>query len=144
MVLRRQLSRAALALFVAMTPGAASALADYTADSNALHSGPCTKKADDGRNVTLEITPRPVRQMRELTFRVTMTPADGLPPTLVIDLTMPGMVMGKNQVVLKRQPDGAWTGRGIIVKCITGGKLWKAMILSPELDNPAFTFNVRD
>ncbi|RXK88307.1 hypothetical protein EST62_03575 [Chlorobaculum sp. 24CR] len=143
MVLRRQLSRAALALFVAAAFGATPALAGYTADSNTIHNGPCTKQVGN-RQVTLAITPRPVRHMRELTFRVTMAPAEGVPATLVLDLSMPGMVMGKNQVTLKRQADGAWKGRGIIVKCMSGGTLWKAMILSQQLGNPSFTFNVRD
>lgn len=143
MVLRRQLSRAALALFVAMSLGATPALADYTADSNAIHSGPCTKQAGD-RQVTLDISPKPVRHMQELTFRVTMAPAEGLPSSLILDLSMPGMMMGKNQVTLKRQPGGAWEGKGIIVKCRSGRTLWQATILSPELGNPAFSFNVRD
>jgi len=119
------------------------AMADYTADSNAIHSGPCTKKANN-RQVTLDITPKPVRHMQELTFRVTMAPADRLPSTLTLDLSMPGMMMGKNQVTLKQQPGGAWEGKGIIVKCMSGRTLWQATILSPELGNPAFSFNVRD
>lgn len=143
MVLRRQLTRAALALLMAMPLGAAPALADYTADSNAIHSGPCTKQAGD-RQVTLDISPKPVKHMQELTFKVTMAPAEGLPSSLILDLSMPGMMMGKNQVTLKRQPSGAWEGKGIIVKCRSGRTLWQATILSPELGNPAFSFNVRD
>lgn len=143
MVLRRQLTRAALALLVAMPLGAAPALADYTADSNAIHSGPCTKQAGD-RQVTLDISPKPVKHMQELTFKVTMAPAEGLPSSLILDLSMPGMMMGKNQVTLKRQPGGAWEGKGIIVKCRSGRTLWQATILSPELGNPAFSFDVRD
>jgi hypothetical protein len=126
-----------------MTLGVTTALAGHAADSNAIHNGPCTKQVGN-RQVTLAITPRPVRHMRELTFRVTVAPAQGVPSPLVLDITMPGMVMGKNQVILKQQPDGTWKGRGIIVKCISGSTLWQAMILSPELGNPAFTFNVRD
>jgi hypothetical protein len=132
-----------MALLVVMTLGAAPGLADYAADSNAIHNGPCTKKAEN-REVTLDITPRPVRHMQELTFRVTMVPAERLPSTLILDLSMPGMVMGKNQVTLKKRPDGAWEGKGIIVRCMSGRTLWKATLLSSELGNPAFTFNVRD
>jgi hypothetical protein len=143
MVLRRLLKRAGTALLLAMTLGATPALADYAADSNAIHNGPCTKQAGK-RQVTLDITPRPVRHMQELTFKVIMAPAEGLPSTLILDLSMPGMMMGKNQVTLKRQPDGAWEGAGIIVKCRSGRTLWQATILSPELGNPAFSFNVRD
>ena len=143
MVLRRLLKRAGTALLVAMTLGATPALADYVADSNAIHSGPCTKQAGN-RQVTLDISPKPVRHMEELTFRVTMAPPEGLPSNLILDLSMPGMMMGKNQVALKRQANGAWEGKGIIVKCRSGRTLWQATILSPELGNPAFSFNVRD
>lgn len=122
---------------------ATPAKADFTADSDAIHLGPCTKQVRN-RNVTLEIDPKPVMHMKELTFRVRVTPADGLPANLALDLGMPGMMMGKNQVNLIRKTTGTWEGKGIIVKCRSGRTLWKATILSPELANPGFTFNVRN
>jgi len=134
---------APIALFAAMTLNSAALKAEQIGDSNILHTAPCTKQAGE-RQVTLDINPKPVRHMQELTFRVNAEPAKELPATLVIDLSMPGMMMGKNQVTLKRQADGAWVGKGLIVKCMSGRKLWQATILSPELGNPAFTFNVRD
>jgi len=126
-----------------MTFGTRPSFAETVADSHALHSGPCTMQAAS-RKVTLEIDPKPVRHMAELTFRVTIDPVDGVPPALLLDLGMPGMAMGKNQVRMVRQKDGTWKGKGIIVRCMSGRTLWQATILSPALGNPAFTINVRD
>jgi hypothetical protein len=113
------------------------------ADSNAIHSGPCTKHTA-GRTVVLEINPRPVRHMAELTFTVTVTPGTDIPSTLTLDLTMPGMYMGKNQVMLQKKRTGTWEGKGVIVRCMSGRKLWQATIVSADLGNPSFTFEVRD
>ncbi|NTV92836.1 MAG: hypothetical protein HGA72_06090, partial [Chlorobiaceae bacterium] len=52
--------------------------------------------------------------------------------------------MGKNQVSLVKKNNCLYQGKGIIVKCKSGRKLWKATLLSPGLNNPAFTFDVRD
>lgn len=130
-------------LLLLMAGSATRLHAEPKADSNAIHERPCTKAAAD-RMVTLEILPRPVRHMEELTFRVTVKPADNLPSTLVLDLSMPGMHMGKNQVRLEKSASGAWEGKGLIVRCMSGRKLWEAAILSPQLGNPAFSFDVRD
>jgi len=126
-----------------MTLFAARLYAEPKADSNAIHSGLCTKQVN-GRMVTLDITPRPVRAMQSLLFRVSVEPADNLPPVLLLDFSMPGMYMGKNQLKLVRSASGAWEGRGVIVRCMSGRKLWQITILSPELGNPAFSFDVRE
>ncbi len=111
------------------------------ADCN-FSEGPCTKIAGN-RTVTLDIYPKPPKAMQELTFMLTVTPCASLPETLVIDLGMPGMVMGRNQVVLKKTNPCTWKGTGIIVRCMSGRTLWQATILSGELNNTAFTFDVR-
>jgi len=108
-----------------------------------IHEGPCTKKAGTA-TVTLDITPRPVRHMEELLFSLTVKPCSSLPDTLMLDLSMPGMDMGKNQVSLVKTGNCLYRGKGIIVKCKSGRKLWKATLLAAPLNNPAFTFDVRD
>jgi hypothetical protein len=146
MVLRHSLTAAATLLslsFVALLLCAAPLHAGTMADDNAIHSGPCTKQSA-GRNVTLEISPKPVRHMTPLTFTVTIIPSNALTSTILLDLSMPGMYMGKNQVELKRKNDGTWEGKGLIVRCMSGRKQWQATVLSAELGNPAFTFDVRD
>jgi hypothetical protein len=126
-----------------MALGWAQLHAEPKADSNTIHDGPCAKQAN-GRAVTLDITPRPVKAMQPLLFKVKVDPADNLPAVLVLDFTMPGMYMGKNQMKLARTATGVWEGRGVIVRCMSGKKLWQIMVLSPELGNPAFSFDVRD
>jgi hypothetical protein len=132
-----------IALLTVFMLYSATAIAETMVDCNAIHTGPCTKKAA-GRSVTLEITPRPVRHMAELAFKVTVDPCATLPSTLMLDLSMPGMHMGKNQVVLTRKSTCTWEGKGVIVRCMSGRKLWQATILSTELGSPAFTFDVHD
>lgn len=51
---------------------------------------------------------------------------------------------GKNQVKLVKKSNCLYEGKGLIVKCMSGRKLWKATVLSEKLNNPAFSFDVRD
>ncbi len=108
-----------------------------------IHQGPCTITSGN-RTVTLNIEPKPVSAMKELTFSMTVSPCDKLPDTLLLDLSMPGMMMGKNQVTLVKKSGCRYEGKGIIVRCMSGRTLWQVTILSDELKNPGFTFNVRE
>jgi hypothetical protein len=110
---------------------------------NSIHEKACSVTVGQ-RTVTLNIEPKPVRAMKELTFSVTVTPCDKLPDTLLLDLSMPGMQMGKNQVTLVKKSACLYEGKGIIVRCMSGRTLWQATILSDTLNNPAFVFNVRE
>ncbi len=121
----------------------ASANAVTNAESNSILNGPCTKEIS-GRKITFDILPKPVRHMADLTFRVTITPCTAIPSTLLLDLTMPGMYMGKNQVVLTQKGPCIWEGKGVIVSCMSGRKHWRATILSSVIANPAFNFELRD
>ena len=115
----------------------------FQTKENNIHQGPCTITAGQ-RTVTLNIEPKPIRTMKEITFSVTVTPCDKLPETLLLDLSMPGMQMGKNQVTLVKKGACLYMGKGIIVRCMSGRTLWQVTILSDALKNPAFTFNVRE
>jgi hypothetical protein len=110
---------------------------------NSIHEKACTVTAGQ-RTVTLNIEPKPVKHMKELTFSVTVTPCDKLPETLLLDLSMPGMQMGKNHVTLVKKSGCLYEGKGIIVRCMSGRTLWQATVLSDTLNNPAFVFNVRE
>ena len=110
---------------------------------NTIHEKACTITSGS-YTVTLNIDPKPVKHMKELTFSVTVSPCDKLPASLLLDLSMPGMAMGKNQVTLVKKSACTYEGNGIIVRCMSGRTLWQATILSDELNNPAFTFNVRE
>ena len=113
------------------------------ANESNIHQGPCTIKAGN-HSVTLNIEPKPVKAMKELSFSLTVTPCDKLPDKLLIDLSMPGMQMGKNQITLVKKSACLYEGKGIIVRCMSRRTLWQVTILSDELKNPAFRFNVKE
>jgi len=142
MVCRNQLKRIGAALALLLLCSAWIFPPEQKPDCN-IHGGPCTKTAASTA-ITLEISPRPVRHMQELLFSVTVKPCSSLPDTLMLDLSMPGMDMGKNQVTLVKKQGCLYQGNGLIVRCMSGRKLWKATVLSEKLNNPAFTFDVRD
>ncbi len=106
----------------------------------ATQSGPCTKSFADG-TLTLDITPKPVSAMHDLTFTVTFS---GLKPAHdpFIDLGMPGMAMGPNRVVLKRAGENAYQGTGVIVRCPSGRRTWKATVTVPGKGSAEFVFDV--
>jgi hypothetical protein len=106
----------------------------------AIQSGSCTKNLADG-TVTLDITPRPVRAMHDLRFTVTFS---GVKPAHdpFIDLGMPGMIMGPNRVVLKRAGDNSYQGTGVIVRCPSGRRTWKATVTVPDKGTAEFVFDV--
>jgi hypothetical protein len=106
----------------------------------AIESGPCTKSLGDG-TLTLDITPKPVKAMHDLTFTVALS---GLTPTIdpFIDLGMPGMVMGPNRVPLGRAGDGTYQGTGVIVRCPSGRRTWKATVTIPGKGAVEFVFDV--
>jgi hypothetical protein len=130
-----------LALFASIMM--ASCTLHASAVDNSIHEKACSVTVGQ-RTVTLNIEPKPVKHMKELTFSVTVTPCEKLPETLLLDLSMPGMQMGKNQVTLVKKSACRYEGKGIIVRCMSGRTLWQATVLSDTLNNPAFTFNVRE
>lgn len=106
-----------------------------------IDKGPCSKTI--GRmTITIDIAPKPVKAMAELAFTLTITGSSALPPELVLNLGMPGMYMGKNRVPLGRNTDGTYTGKGVIPRCPSGRKLWRATVELPEKGEVSFTFNV--
>lgn len=102
----------------------------------AISAGPCeARMAEAGATVTLEIEPRPVRALADLTFTVRarrgalpLGGADG-----EIALSMPGMYMGENRVRLASLGGGVYRGKGVIVRCPSGHRSWSAeVILRPR------------
>lgn len=92
-----------------------------------IDAGPCMKTAD-GMTVSFDLTPKPVRAMRELRFSVRL--AEGGRPVeramITVDLTMPGMQMGEHVVPLSALGDGRYAGTSVIIRCPSGKKLWNA------------------
>ena len=105
-----------------------------------IHARSC-QKALASRTVELDIHPKPVTAMQDLTFRVTISgePLDQAP---FIDLGMPGMHMGPNRVQLKSTGQGTYEGAGVIVRCKSGKRIWRATVTLPNIGKADFTFDV--
>jgi hypothetical protein len=106
----------------------------------AIQDGPCTRLLE-GRRVTLDVEPRPVKAMTDLTFAVTIEGADEK-TSAHIELNMPAMHMGKNHVALKRNAKGVFVGQGVIVRCRSGIRTWSAKVVVADLGSTEFIFDV--
>lgn len=104
------------------------------------HKGACLQSLGD-LTVSLEITPRPVKAMQDLVFKVTIT---GHRPSRIpyIDLGMPGMKMGPNRVLLRETEKGDYEGKGVIVRCPSGRRIWFANVTMPGSGEVKFIFDV--
>jgi len=100
-----------------------------------LAAGPCARPLDGGGEVTLELSPRPLRTMHELAVRATVRePTRSEPPPtsapqlqrVSVSFSMPGMEMGENRVVLGRGALDAFDGRAVLVRCPSGKRDWIA------------------
>lgn len=105
-----------------------------------IHQTSCTQTLKD-YTVTLDIQPKPVKAMTDLTFMLTIAgkTSTGTP---YIDLGMPGMKMGPNRVGLKPTGNGNYKGQGIIVRCPSGRRTWKASVTIPDAGIAEFIFDV--
>jgi hypothetical protein len=132
------LTFALLLLFSVLTVNAVSA--GGSAINCRAHDGKCTLPLG-GETVTLEILPRPVTAMQDSTFIVTLS---GKQPerTVYIDLGMPAMKMGPNQVRLKPAGNGVYKGQGVIVRCKSGRRTWFANVVIPGAGQVKFVFDV--
>jgi nitrogen fixation protein FixH len=131
---------------VTVAAGDAPGLApSYTAAACDLGRGPCTASLPGGAgSVTLLIDPHPVRTMRELVFevRIACAAAPCPPQEVSLALTMPGMYMGENRLRLERAGGQTYRGRGVIVACPSGLRIWRATVQAAALGAAAFVFEV--
>ena len=104
------------------------------------HKGVCSQSSGD-LTVSLEITPRPVKAMQDLVFKVSI---EGATPAKQphIDLGMLAMKMGPNQVALKPTGPGTFEGSGVIVRCPSGKRTWFANVIVPGSGEVKFIFDV--
>ena len=136
-------SAAILAVFLLLIQGYISAADKYQEMINCdLHAGPCTRSLSEN-TVTLDVTPRPVKALQNLSFRVTLS-GKQLTSTKApyIDLGMPGMNMGPNRVKLKYAGGNLYEGQGVIVKCPSGRRTWQATVTIPDAGQTEFIFDV--
>jgi hypothetical protein len=105
-----------------------------------IHAQSCQKTVAN-RTVELDILPKPVTAMKDLTFQVKVSGA-ALDQPPYIDLSMPGMRMGPNRVKLAPTGAGTYEGTGVIVRCKSGKRIWRATITLPNIGKTDFTFDV--
>jgi hypothetical protein len=129
-----------LLLWILSTSIIASERETDTSGNCDIRKGACIQTLESG-TVTLDILSKPVTAMTDLTFNITL---ENLAPVddPFIDLGMPGMKMGPNQVLLQKTSEGVYTGTGVIVRCASGRTLWRADVTIPGVGKTAFTFDV--
>ncbi len=86
------------------------------------------KGAQVGKEVVLEIGPKPIKTMKILSFQVSLSGYQE-PKKILIDLSMPDMFMGINRFYLKRKAPGLYAGQRIIPTCPTGKTQWLAKVV---------------
>ncbi|MBF0557602.1 MAG: hypothetical protein HQL08_02355 [Nitrospirae bacterium] len=99
------------------------------------------KKISGDTEIMFDVNPKPVKAMRELNFTVVLKGGTS-PDQVFVTLVMPGMYMGENQVVLHKASEYAYTGKGIIPKCRSGKRLWRATVETPEGKKVDFLFSI--
>jgi len=104
--------------------------------------GPFVAVAGD-QKILLDIAPKPVKAMRELTFSVEV-PGYGGAGNPWIDLGMAGMRMPPNRIDLRKEGDGRYRGKGVVVKCPSGMRTWTAAVNLPGKGRALVTFDVAD
>lgn len=95
-----------------------------------IHEGYCSKTVDN-ISVIFDCSPKPVKSMSEINFSVTLKEKDKPVQDASVDiyLTMPGMFMGENRILLVHKENGRYEGRGVIVRCPSGKRIWKADVI---------------
>ena len=126
-------------LISASVPGYALAEKDSLINCDIQNSA-CTQTLE-GIEVTLDVMPKPVKAMTDLIFNVVIS-GDYSGKAPYIDLNMPAMDMGPNRVMLKDLGQGVFEGRGVIVRCRSGRKTWRARVILPDLGRADFIFDV--
>jgi hypothetical protein len=113
-----------------------------------IQRGSCLIETGEGMTIEFDIQPKPVAAMSELTFIVNLS--RGVSPltdaSTALDLSMPGMFMGKNRPVLKQVYNGRYEGKGILTRCPSGIKTWQAEVTVKHAGKTAvasFLFEVK-
>ena len=134
----------ALASFWLLLAGGGVVIADdakASINNCDIQAGPCSE-ALNGRMVTLDIRPRPVKAMEDLAFKVSIDTGETLSEPAHIRLNMPAMDMGVNHVNLKMITPGVHEGHGVVVRCRSGIRTWKATVVLPGIGAVDFIFDV--
>ena len=137
----RQILIPLILLFFAALGSASETACDEPVDCD-IHHGPCTREVSNS-SVSLDISPKPLKAMKDLIFRVTSQGQESSEDPY-IDLSMPGMKMGPNRVNLRTVGKGRYEGQGVIIGCPSGRRIWKATVTLPGVGVAEYVFNVID
>ncbi len=114
-----------------------------------IHKSHCFKSIGD-ISVIFDCNPKPVKSMSEIIFSVTLKEKDKPIPDASVEiyLTMPGMFMGENRILLVHKEKGRYEGKGVIMRCPSGKRIWKADIIiecpSKKTVHAAYVFEVKN
>lgn len=92
---------------------------------------------------TLDLSPRPVRVMKEIQFTLQLNSFDFQPEEILLDLTMPEMYMGENQVKLIPVKENQYVGKGIFPECSSGFKRWNIEIIFSKKYSTNIQFDIQ-
>ena len=91
-----------------------------------LEAAPCAVALPDGRSVTVDLGPRPLRAGLPLEWRVAVS--DGTPVDR-IEIAGISMNMGLTQVPVTPEGGGTWTARASLPVCTSAAMRWRADVL---------------
>ncbi len=92
--------------------------------------------------VRFRVTPQPVRAMKPLHFQVDLQHY-GEPQSVMVDLSMPHMIMGVNRIAMKKSSPGVYEGVGILPICPSGRKTWQASVIIDNHVASEYIFDVQ-
>jgi nitrogen fixation protein FixH len=95
-----------------------------------LAGGPCTVPLAGGGELTLDLGPRPLRSMADLTVSAAVrdggAPLEGARVEVAFDMTE--MPMPPAHAALAPAGDGRYVGKAVLVRCASGHKEWRARV----------------
>ena len=91
----------------------------------------CAADAGDLREV-LELAPHPPVPLKEMGALVQLTRAGAAVEgaEVAVELSMPGMYMGENRIVLRAGGHGQYAGKGALLRCMSGRRDWTAEVVA--------------
>jgi nitrogen fixation protein FixH len=99
-----------------------------------LGAGACRAELEGGTELVIELAPRPLSTMKELTVEAQLhrlgEPVSGA--QVAISFTMDGMRMGDNTVRLAGLGSGRYQGKAVLVRCPSGRRDWLARVTVRE------------
>jgi hypothetical protein len=90
----------------------------------------CAADAGDAR-VVLDLAPHPPVPLKELDAAVQLT-RGGAPlagAEVAVEISMPGMFMGENRILLRAVGPGRYAGKGALLRCTSGRRDWLAEVV---------------